>query len=273
MTKRGVRVRTLGRIPESVTYTRLRQKCDGFLSVYSISASDHAHPLDIGVRGDASVVLPIDHARREVYLIGELRPMIAFTSRLPGARGLHIMPDLRVVQPFTPTADSPKAPDGREIADFSRIVPSEHIYRYSCLAGGIDEGETPEAAAIRETLEETGLRVTTDRLTFEGMSYPSVGGSTERSFIFSASVSRDDLGEPVGDGAENGAGENIEVWRFTFEEAFAMCDAGEICATSSLLLLTKLRWREAQRVHAAAPPPTDKPKTRRAAAKKKGRKR
>lgn len=51
-------------------------------------------------------------------------------------------------------------------------------------AGGIEEGEEPEAAALRELREESGLVV--DELVPLGLTYPSAGSTDERAWLFCA---------------------------------------------------------------------------------------
>ena len=55
--------------------------------------------------------------------------------------------------------------DGNKIALLERYRQGEHYFVFP--GGGIDPGETPEQAAIREAREETGLEVALERLVAE----------------------------------------------------------------------------------------------------------
>jgi nudix-type nucleoside diphosphatase (YffH/AdpP family) len=66
----------------------------------------------------------------------------------------------------------------------------------------IDAGEAPEAAAIRETLEETGYRI--DKAEPIGGFFVSPGGTSERVFLYFAEVGdADRVGEGGGIGDED----------------------------------------------------------------------
>lgn len=54
------------------------------------------------------------------------------------------------------------ASEGRVLMVRRRVKEGELSWQFP--AGGIEDGETPEQAAVRETLEETGLKVEADRL-------------------------------------------------------------------------------------------------------------
>ena len=70
------------------------------------------------------------------------------------------------------------------------------------VAGMIDGGETPQTAAIRETMEETGYRIEQPQLIAKFFSSP--GGTSERIFLYFAEVrERDKLGKGGGIDDEN----------------------------------------------------------------------
>ena len=90
------------------------------------------------------------------------------------------------------------------------------------LAGMIDTGEAPEAAAIRETLEETGYRIREPELI--GRFFVSPGGSSERVFLYFAEVGdADRVGK--GGGIDD---EDIKVLEIGLEELFEQFARGLI---------------------------------------------
>lgn len=50
--------------------------------------------------------------------------------------------------------------------------------------GMIEDGESPECAAIRELKEETGFQV--ESIRFLGICYPSIGSTTEQQYLYAA---------------------------------------------------------------------------------------
>jgi ADP-ribose pyrophosphatase len=90
------------------------------------------------------------------------------------------------------------------------------------LAGMIDTGEAPEAAAIRETLEETGYRIREPELI--GRFFVSPGGTSERVFLYFAEVGdADRVG--MGGGIDD---EDIKVLDIGLEELFEQLACGLI---------------------------------------------
>ena len=86
----------------------------------------------------------------------------------------------------------------------------------------IDTGEAPEAAAIRETLEETGYRIREPELI--GRFFVSPGGTSERVFLYFAEVGgADRVG--MGGGIDD---EDIKVLEIGLEELFERLARGLI---------------------------------------------
>ena len=86
-------------------------------------------------------------------------------------------------------------------------------------AGVIEEGESGEAAVLRELEEETGKRA--GRAEFLCELYPSVGFCTEKIQLFFAT-------ELTAGTQKLDADEFVEIEKYTLEEAIAMIHKGEI---------------------------------------------
>lgn len=116
------------------------------------------------------------------------------------------------------------------IAQGSRVLLQKE-YRYATgmfsweiPGGGIDSGESPEEAAVRELREEAGLVVAVDALRSLGSFYPLSSFSTEKNTIFLAQVQTLEYIN-----ATTEQGEIIAERRlFSFEEVWQMIDAGVI---------------------------------------------
>ena len=90
------------------------------------------------------------------------------------------------------------------------------------LAGMIDAGETPQMAAIRETLEETGYRIATPELI--GRFFASPGGTSERVFLYFAEVGDADRVSPGG-GIED---EDVKVLEVGLDQTLEQLAGGLI---------------------------------------------
>lgn len=102
-------------------------------------------------------------------------------------------------------------------------------YTWECCAGGIDAGETPEAAALRELREETGFRARSIERLWSGYSAP--GFCDELLHFF---VARDvEAGETDFDD-----GEDIELKTFSLSDLARMIRADELrdCKTQVAVL-------------------------------------
>jgi len=101
------------------------------------------------------------------------------------------------------------------------------------VCAGLLDKENAEHAIIRETEEETGYRLSKVQKVIE--TYMSPGSVTEILYLF---VGEYDESMKVSEGGGLDAEqENIEVLEFTFEDAYAMIEAGEITDAKTIMLL------------------------------------
>lgn len=93
----------------------------------------------------------------------------------PITRATFISGDAVTVLPYDPVRDRVLLVEQFRTGPMARG--DRHPWQFEAIAGRIDSGETPEAAARREALEEAGLRL--DRLLPIARYYPSPGISAE----------------------------------------------------------------------------------------------
>ncbi|MEA3249372.1 MAG: NUDIX hydrolase [Patescibacteria group bacterium] len=212
-------INQIGQLPDDFDYRCCRLERGGFLSIYSYRLGDRDRRYDMMYRRNCVVVMPVDFARREVYMIEQPRYLRAFVENDDGRKAVEAGPN----------------GDGR---DFS--IKTEELMTLEFPAGIIDKGETKEQAAIRELREETGLIVTEDALEEAAGYYTSVGGSTEHITAFIARVDGNtETEQPVGDGHEL-----IKTWLMSWDEAFGLLNAGKIKTASCNLLMRELKLRD-----------------------------
>lgn len=97
-------------------------------------------------------------------------------------------------------------------------------YSWEIQGGGIDDGETPEQAAVRELKEEAGISVNLGAIEKVGLFYPLNSFSTQSVTLFMVLVDPTAVNT---NGTE--ASESIGEQRFvSFDEALEMIDAGLI---------------------------------------------
>lgn len=213
----------IGEQHEGYEYEDLRKERSGFLNVYSFEVHGTSHRLELLERGNASVVLPVDYARREIYMIQQPRHILAFAANPEGRAALEISKHDGSAPPFG--------------------LKTENVSLFELAAGVIEDGETPEQAAVRELQEETGFVVTEDALTKVGTYHPSIGESTLLMHAYIA-----DLRDPRAVAPTDGDGsESIRLWKMTFEEAWELVDNGRIRTASSMILLRELKIRDLQK--------------------------
>jgi ADP-ribose pyrophosphatase len=124
----------------------------------------------------------------------------------------------------------PRLPDGKLLLERQFRYPLGRVFT-EFPAGKIDSGEEPLAAAKRELLEETGYTAT--RWSYLAMLHPLITYSTERIEIYVA----EDLSHV---GARLDAGEFVETFAASLEEALAWLDRGEITDVKTMLGLLLL---------------------------------
>lgn len=107
------------------------------------------------------------------------------------------------------------------------------------IAGVIEDGETPEAAAIRETREESGLEP--GPLTRIDLFYPTPGYSTERCFLFAANC----MG-PAQAAATPDAGEDIRLHRVPMADIPALLGSGRLRDAKTIMALQWLLLQDAR---------------------------
>ena len=100
------------------------------------------------------------------------------------------------------------------------------------VCAGMLDGDPPEVCAVREALEETGLRISSARHAFDA--YMSPGGMTEKIACFVAPYGE---GDRAGRGGGVDADEHIEVIELPFAAALAMIGSGEIADAKTIGLL------------------------------------
>ncbi len=103
---------------------------------------------------------------------------------------------------------------------------------FECCAGGIDDGETPEQAARREAMEETGSEIL--ELLPIGTAYTSPGCFDEQFYLFCGRIARPDAGKIHGLIEE---GEEIKTHLMPFSDVIALLDEGKITNVTTALCL------------------------------------
>lgn len=107
---------------------------------------------------------------------------------------------------------------------------------------GMLDGETPELAAHREAVEETGYEPADLHFLFD--CYMSPGSLTEKCACFLATYVPGESLHAGGGLAEEG--EDIEVFEMGFTEAMAAIESGEIADAKTILMLQALALRLAR---------------------------
>lgn len=154
-----------------------------------------------------------------------------FDGTLSGVqeRAVFRVADAVTVLPYDPRRDRILLVEQIRLGAFAHG--DAHPWLLEPVAGMIDAGETPEAAARRETVEEAGL--TLGELHHVGRYYPSPGGIAQ---VMISYVGIADLPDEVtGLGGHAGEGEDILSHVVEWETACAMLKGGDM-ANAPLIL-------------------------------------
>ena len=101
------------------------------------------------------------------------------------------------------------------------------------IPAGILDEDNPEQCILRETEEETGIRLKSVKKIYEGYSSPGV--LTEKMHFFTGEYT-DDMKVSMGGGLASES-EDIEVLEVPFKEAIDMLENGNIIDTRTIVLL------------------------------------
>jgi len=177
-----------------------------------------------------------------------------YTLRYPGFDGsmspplrreVFVAADAALVLPYDPRTDRLLLVEQFRMGLYARGDPRP--WMLEPVAGRIDAGETPEAAARRECEEEAGLAL--DRLELIAGHYCSPGCSTEYFYLYLGLCDLPEEGE--GRGGLECENEDIRTHVISFERAMELLNSGE--AENGPLVLS-LVWlsRERERLRGSA---------------------
>ncbi len=116
------------------------------------------------------------------------------------------------------------------------ILNSDNPWMIELVGGMVEQGETPDDVARRETLEEADLHV--DALLPMLNYLSSAGGTTERIYIYLAKVDSSTAGDICGLDHED---EDIKVHKVSREQALAWTENGVVENAATLIAL---QWLE-----------------------------
>ena len=134
-------------------------------------------------------------------------------------REVFISADAALVLPYDPVRDRVLLVEQIRMGPLARG--DETCWQLEPIAGHIDPGETPQAAARREALEEAGI--TLGKLEPVANVYASPGNATEFFHIFVGLAELPDL--ITGTGGLASEGEDIRSHLMSFDELMALADA------------------------------------------------
>jgi ADP-ribose pyrophosphatase len=161
----------------------------------------------------------------------------------PMNRAVFVSSDAATVLPYDPVRDRVLVIEQFRAGPFGRG--DAQPWQIEAIAGRVDAGETPEAAARREALDEAG--VTLGDLLPVSSYYPTPGAKTEYIYSYVGLVSLPD--GMAGVGGLDSEGEDIRAHLIGFDALMALIDSGEV--NNAPLLLTAM-WLDRHRARLRA---------------------
>ncbi|NCO20935.1 MAG: NUDIX domain-containing protein [Rhodobacterales bacterium] len=217
----------------------IRMRADAALR--AVTDKPHLDWHDPALRRDNVTVLSAQIPYVQYFAVGEYEiTHTRFDGTTSGQmnRAAFLMGDAVTVLPYDPVRDRVLLVEQFRFGLFLRGDPVP--WSLEPVAGRIDPGETPEQAARREAVEESGLNL--HRLIKIGQHYPSPAAVSECLYSFVGLCDLPDIG--LGSGGLASEHEDIRTHIMTFDDLLALADAGQIENTP---LLFTLYWMARER--------------------------
>lgn len=205
------------------------------------------------LRGQAETGRASTHSRDDVQVLDKRTPYSNFYTvqeydlrhrrfsgeiSAPMGRAVFVAYDAAIVLPYDPVLDCVLLVEQLRIGAYARGA--DQPWLLEPVAGHVDVGETPMQAAMRETVEEAGVHLTS--LIPICHAFPSPGDSTEFFHIYLGLCDLSDAGGKVlGVAQEN---EDIHSHILSFDELMQFVNAGGAGEAGSnvLPLITAAYW-------------------------------